>query len=355
MPSRGGRDVVALMALLLSLLAAACSGEGAGQGRSVDDDVVSEEPSPATEVPDDVDGYGDDPVLDALWDDCAAGDDAACDELYRVSPVGSEYEEFGDTCGGSSAGGGCVPEDVGPYAYGDDPALDALWDDCAAGDDAACDELYRVSPVGSEYEEFGDTCGGSSAGGGCVPEDVGPYAYGDDPALDAMWDDCAAGDDAACDELYRVSPVGSEYEEFGDSCGGSSEGGGCATTQGGWSDAAEAVCAWLHETAGGSPAGGEDIDDEMALYEDWHAELVSDAVSELEAIGSASAEEQALISSMDEFAQLTSRAAEIYASQVIISEELNTISVQQARLVETIPAYAADLGVPSCGLLVDYG
>jgi hypothetical protein len=295
MPSRGGRDVVALMALLLSLLAAACSGEGAGQGRSVDDDVVSEEPSPATEVPDDVDGYGDDPVLDALWDDCAAGDDAACDELYRVSPVGSEYEEFGDTCGGSSAGGGCVPEDVGPYAYGDDPALDA------------------------------------------------------------MWDDCAAGDDAACDELYRVSPVGSEYEEFGDSCGGSSEGGGCATTQGGWSDAAEAVCAWLHETAGGSPAGGEDIDDEMALYEDWHAELVSDAVSELEAIGSASAEEQALISSMDEFAQLTSRAAEIYASQVIISEELNTISVQQARLVETIPAYAADLGVPSCGLLVDYG
>ncbi|MFW2513941.1 DUF4190 domain-containing protein [Demequina sp. SO4-13] len=44
-------------------------------------------------------------------------------------------------------------------AYGDDPALDALWDDCAAGDNTACDDLYSESPLGSEYEEFGDSCG----------------------------------------------------------------------------------------------------------------------------------------------------------------------------------------------------
>ena len=39
---------------------------------------------------------GDDPYLDELWDLCAAGDMAACDELYRLAPVGSDYEAFGD-------------------------------------------------------------------------------------------------------------------------------------------------------------------------------------------------------------------------------------------------------------------
>jgi hypothetical protein len=45
------------------------------------------------------DGYGDDAYLDDLWDECAAGDGAACDSLYYQSPFGSEYEDFGDTCG----------------------------------------------------------------------------------------------------------------------------------------------------------------------------------------------------------------------------------------------------------------
>ena len=43
--------------------------------------------------------YGDDPYLDRLWDACEAGDGQACDDLYLESPLGSGYEEFGDTCG----------------------------------------------------------------------------------------------------------------------------------------------------------------------------------------------------------------------------------------------------------------
>lgn len=43
--------------------------------------------------------------------------------------------------------------------YGDNPWLDGLYDDCGAGDGAACDRLYLVSPVGSEYELYGATCG----------------------------------------------------------------------------------------------------------------------------------------------------------------------------------------------------
>lgn len=48
---------------------------------------------------------------------------------------------------------------AGPSAYGDDPVLDALWDACAEGEGTACDELWESSPVGSDYEEFGVTCG----------------------------------------------------------------------------------------------------------------------------------------------------------------------------------------------------
>jgi hypothetical protein len=43
--------------------------------------------------------------------------------------------------------------------YGDDAALDELWDACEAGDGQACDDLYVQAPSGSEYERFGDTCG----------------------------------------------------------------------------------------------------------------------------------------------------------------------------------------------------
>lgn len=58
--------------------------------------------------------YGDNPVLDALWDRCEDGDGEACDELYFSSQVDSAYEEFGDTCGGRVEAGTvlCAFEDL---------------------------------------------------------------------------------------------------------------------------------------------------------------------------------------------------------------------------------------------------
>jgi hypothetical protein len=44
--------------------------------------------------------------------------------------------------------------------YGSDEELDALWDACDAGDGQACDDLFFESPPFSEYEDFGNTCGG---------------------------------------------------------------------------------------------------------------------------------------------------------------------------------------------------
>ncbi|MBY5161989.1 hypothetical protein [Salsipaludibacter albus] len=61
--------------------------------------------------------------------------------------------------------GGTIEFD-GSASYGDDPVLDGLWDDCEGGDMGACDDLYFQAPFGSEYEEFGDTCGGRREPGG---------------------------------------------------------------------------------------------------------------------------------------------------------------------------------------------
>ncbi|WP_282944283.1 DUF4190 domain-containing protein [Cellulomonas endometrii] len=168
--------------------------------------------------------------MDDLRSDCESGEMAACDDLYQESTPGSDDEDFGWTCGDRTDGGaGCTAIDPTRFTYGDDEALDALWDACESGDAAACDELYSSAPSGSDYEEFGATCGGLTDGTEfcdtaeeAVPEEEttsGAQTYGDDPALDALWDACEAGSGTACDDLYWQSESGSAYEEFGTTCG----------------------------------------------------------------------------------------------------------------------------------------
>jgi hypothetical protein len=194
-------------------------------------------------LPGAVDGYGDDPALDALWDACADGDMVACDELYWSTPVGSEYEAFGATCGErSDAWGTCeleaavaavpdVPEvpDVSdvvepaqPDTRGDDGQLDALWDACAAEDWGACDELYLQSPYGSRYEGYGSSCGdrvGESYGSCSYAMAPVVDTYGDDASLDALWDGCSSERWSDCDDLYLEAPIDSGYERYGSTCG----------------------------------------------------------------------------------------------------------------------------------------
>ncbi|RMI08817.1 DUF4190 domain-containing protein [Cellulomonas triticagri] len=185
--------------------------------------------------------------LDTLHSQCEAGDMGACDDLYQDSVIGSDHEEFGKTCGGRTDGTVSCSAFEDGFTYGDNAELDALWDACAAGDATACDTLYESAPVDSEYEEFGATCGGTTDGsaycadgGSGLPEDLEDLfgddtagteegaadtgassgGYGSDPALDALYDACAAGDGTACDDLYWASPEGSSYEDFGLTCGG---------------------------------------------------------------------------------------------------------------------------------------
>jgi len=130
----------------------------------------------------DGDAPGEDPLFDALWVTCAAGDPDGCDWLFLSSPSGSAYEEFGSTCGDreftnctvllGDTNGSFTPATAPP---GTDSTLDSYWNSCAAGDAEACDLLYFDSPVRSDYEYFGQSCGGRGAYIDCV-EGIAEYA-----------------------------------------------------------------------------------------------------------------------------------------------------------------------------------
>ena len=109
-------------------------------------------------------------------------------------------------------------------AYGTDADLDALWDACAEGRYWACDQLYELSSAGTDYELFGARCGEADVDTDEYCADlfgtVVPFEFGDDPLLDAAWEACAAGDSEACDRLYLIAPLDTQYWEFGGSCGG---------------------------------------------------------------------------------------------------------------------------------------
>jgi len=167
-----------------------------------------------------------DPALTALYDECGAGDMAACDQLWFEADFGTEYYEFANTCGGTAdkAYGTCESgsSSVSGESYGDDPVLDELYDKCGDGDLEACDELYFEADYDTDYYNFGVTCGdtASPSFGSCQYESPGgDSTYGTDETLDALWDSCEAGDFEACDDLWWDSPIDSEYEFFAGKCG----------------------------------------------------------------------------------------------------------------------------------------
>ena len=141
-------------------------------------------------------GLGDDAALNALAQACYDGDLASCDDLWRQSELGAPYKDFGDTCAGrqppntsvwcvdafgaatgpSTTAVVAVPPTVStvvptvvsgippaaqpPTGLGADAALDVLAQGCFAGDMGACDRLFKLAPIGSAYETYGDTCAG---------------------------------------------------------------------------------------------------------------------------------------------------------------------------------------------------
>ena len=111
-------------------------------------------------------GLGGAAQLESLLVDCESGSDLACDILFQLSDFDSEEEVAATTCGGRSdiTVVFCTPDvnAEGQTSVFDitSDGLDAVVIACTDGSDmTACDFLYFRSPIGSELEAIGATCG----------------------------------------------------------------------------------------------------------------------------------------------------------------------------------------------------
>ncbi len=79
---------------------------------------------------------------------------AVADQLKPQFPVQSK-ETMPAATGPTMVG----EEPQPPMVFGDDARLDELWLACEAGSGLACEHLFAQSPIGSQYERFGVSCG----------------------------------------------------------------------------------------------------------------------------------------------------------------------------------------------------
>ena len=87
--------------------------------------------------------------------------------------VDESFEGNGDEYPLEDGSGDSGDETTDTTAAGGDEDFSALIDDCEGGDMHACDELWLTTPVGSDEERIGATCGGRSEellNGGCEDE-----------------------------------------------------------------------------------------------------------------------------------------------------------------------------------------
>ena len=112
--------------------------------------------------------------------------------------------------------------------YGQNRYLDSLYDDCANGDMSACDDLYWDSALGSDYESFGRTCGGtgSQSAGSCGGStDYSTYLSDYDVAL-LTWSALSYYDQQEICSIWRLvadSDLVAELISYGWSYGEASE------------------------------------------------------------------------------------------------------------------------------------
>lgn len=186
--------ILAAAVAALALAIGACSTSTAEPG-STPTQVQAEESTPAPKL-----GQGPvehDPVdplaseaeeagLVAEYEACANGELNECDTLYLLAPVGSELEEFGDTCGGAQPAGQWCGEELSSVP--DAPEIDdreifrsALELTLDATDAALMEELC------SGIEVFGMDLAVDSLRDGFG----GPEGFHEDIAVEILTDRCS--------------------------------------------------------------------------------------------------------------------------------------------------------------------
>ena len=167
-------------------------------------------------------------------DNEAAVDDRAIDnEADADDPSNDEDQDRGDRSdgpAGDEAEDSLSPrelEEAEGFGLGGAEQIEGLLTDCDAGSDLACDVLFQLSDFNSPEEAAAMTCAGRSTDArafctdGIEPETGQLFFDIDSEGLDAIVTLCEDdGDLTACDFLYFRSPVESEFEEIGATCGG---------------------------------------------------------------------------------------------------------------------------------------
>lgn len=215
-----------------------------------------------------------------------------------------------------------------PFAYGDDSALDALWDACEGGDTGACSDLFFESPIDSDYETFGATCG-----------------------LTADWGTCAS--------MPEGGPAPTNNGGNGDSNSGgdgdSNSGGDGDLNSGGnsnWWASAEEVCTSVYLTRGASEWSlSHDYHDDMMMYYMWLADLLAREADALVGIGGAPAEGDAMIQELSYLSDLYREEAGIESEHYIINQRQNEIDAETPVVSASIKSRAQAGGAPTCGEL----
>jgi hypothetical protein len=152
-----GRRIVAVM---LALAAAACSGS---IDRSAEvDEVMARYEGRLTRTQ--AECYVD-RVVDELGADTLEEEQAPPEKVPRLTRIRID-------CAGVASLGTSIPPSTSesligggtaPMRLGSDAELDALHQACADGAGEACDRLFDLAPLGSEYEDFALSCGGRTS------------------------------------------------------------------------------------------------------------------------------------------------------------------------------------------------
>lgn len=214
-----------ILCLVAALFLTACSSTTVvardERGTATDDDE-----STASATVDAEDETTDDDASSGGVDPTPAGDDN--DEADEDDTDGEDDED--DTDDSDSADTDDDATDLGDgagFGLGGAEQLEALLDDCEGGSDLACDVLFQISAFDSPEEDAAVTCGGRSAaevtfctdGIEALDDELvfDPESDGIDDVVDLCEDD---GDMTACDFLYYRSPIDSDLQEVGGTCGG---------------------------------------------------------------------------------------------------------------------------------------
>ncbi len=165
--------------------------------------------------------------------DAAAASDSASGDADAAASSGDDTASESDDSGGDDDRGGrgdTTARDVDlaeGFGLGGAEQLQGLLDDCQDGNDLACDILLTISAFDSPEEGAAISCGGraeTSVAFCTAGFDAGEDGLVFDPnsqGLDRVVEACQVdGNMTACDFLYYRSPLDSEYQAIGDTCGG---------------------------------------------------------------------------------------------------------------------------------------